>query len=212
MWKRRNCIKKFKFNLEGLLRLRRIQEEKALGDMARVLVRVNEQEQMRNLAEKLVADEMNTFEKKYSDEFSIELFQMYDRYLERLESEAGEAAERLEQIRPELEKEKEKVLAARRNRRVVELLKEKSRAEYDREMRKWERRELLEINRLQRSKTSPLGALHEQQSTKKRTAESEQPDFEDMDLREPEQPPPEVDHIAEYFERMGLGKPPGRKR
>lgn len=180
--------------------------------MARVLVRVNEQEQMRNLAEKLVADEMNTFEKKYSDEFSIELFQMYDRYLERLESEAGEAAERLEQIRPELEKEKEKVLAARRNRRVVELLKEKSRAEYDREMRKWERRELLEINRLQRSKTTPLGALHEQQSTKKRTAESEQPDFEDMDLREPEQPPPEVDHIAEYFERMGLGKPPGRKR
>ncbi|MEQ9362636.1 MAG: hypothetical protein RIF32_00250, partial [Leptospirales bacterium] len=96
-------MKKFRFKLEALLRMRRIDEERALGDLAKVMLRVNEQENVRKAAFRMLKEEMDRFDVEYKDNFDLTLWQIYDRYLNRLNAEAAGAAEKLEGIRPELE-------------------------------------------------------------------------------------------------------------
>jgi flagellar FliJ protein len=222
-------LKKFRFKLEALLRMRRIDEERALGDLAKVMLRVNEQENVRKAAFRMLKEEMDRFDVEYKDNFDLTLWQIYDRYLNRLNAEAAGAAEKLEGIRPELEKEMAKVMEARRARRVVEILKERELKTYQGQLRKHERQELEEANR--RSKisvggmipgdaydtgplapffTGPAARLGESPDAKrKREREQDRKDHVDSDgTTESEVPVPEPDHVADYFKRMGLGEPP----
>ena len=124
-------MKKFRFKLEALLRMRRIEEERALGKLAKVMLRVNEQEGVRTAAFRMLQEEMDRFDSEYKNNFDLSIWQMYDRYVDRLNAEASAAAKKLEAIRPELEKEMAIVMEARRKRRVVEILKERERETYN---------------------------------------------------------------------------------
>ncbi|MCR9143945.1 MAG: flagellar export protein FliJ [bacterium] len=221
-------MKKFRFKLEALLRMRRIEEERALGDLAKVMVRVNEQENVRTAAFQMLKEEMDRFDADYKENFDITLWQIYDRYLERLNAEAADAAVKLEEIRPEMETEMAKVMEARRARRIVEILKERELEKYNGQRRKHERQELEEANR--RSKlnvggmtpgatydtgplaplfTGPAAGLGQPPDAKYPSADAEQSDHVDTDgTTESEVPTPEPDHVADYFKRMGLGEPP----
>lgn len=230
-------MKKFRFKLEALLRMRRIEEEKALGELARVMLRVNEQKSVQAETARMLREEMDRFDSEYKESFDLELWKIYDRYVDRLNAEAEVAAEKLEEIRPEMEAEMAKVMEARRQRRIVELLKERARDEYDAERRKNERRELEEANRRSNSNVggSIAGALYEtgalapiftgapagvgqppaartagqQLRDEQRRRQRDTQDGADEDeFRESEQPEQEPDHVADYFKRMGLGDPP----
>ena len=221
-------MKKFRFKLEALLRMRQIEEEKALGELAKVMLRVNEQEDVRKAAFRMLREEMDRFDSEYSEDFDLSLWQMYDRYLDRLNAEASDAAARLEEIRPELEKEMAKVMDARRRRRVVEILKERERKEYDAALRKHERRELEEANRRSNTNVGGFGIRGTYDETgfnwaagpaagpertsdaeKQRKREEQLEDVADRDgTTEPERPVTETDYVEDYFRRMGLGKPP----
>ena len=139
-------MKKFKFALEPLLRLRKIEENRAMADLARVMQKVNEQEGIKEASARLAAEEMANFERQNREQFDTESYRPYYLYLERLDEEARQAALRLEEMQPELQKEKEKVLEARRRMRVVELLRERQKDQYDRDFQKWERKQLEEAN------------------------------------------------------------------
>lgn len=223
-------MKKFRFKLEALLRLRRIEEERTLGDLAKVMLRVNEQENVRKAAFQMLREEMDRFDGEYKENFDLTLWQIYDRYLNRLNAEASTAAGKLEEIRPELEKEMAKVMEARRARRVVEILKERELETYNGQLRRHERQELEEANR--RSKINvggsiagatyetgpfapifggPAAGLGDSPDSRKseRELERDRADHTDTDgTTESEVPTPEPDHVADYFKRMGLGEPP----
>lgn len=181
-------------------------EERALGELARILVRVNEQERNRDQAKTLLQTEMNDFERRYRDEFQIDLYVVYDRYLERLTEESKQASRKLEEMRPDLEREKEKVMEARRQRRIVELLKEKKKADYDREMRKWERKEIEEVNRHQRTRGFWAGLKDESGPERAKHTERDRESADDVLEEAESRSERERDPVADYLERMGLGK------
>jgi flagellar protein FliJ len=210
-------MKRFNFKLEPLLRVRRMQEERALGELARVMRRVNEQEAVRDQARRSVEEEMGRFEARYREQFQIDLYQIYDRYLERLQTEAAEAGKRLEAMRPEVEQEMAKAMEARRGRRIVEIIKERKKTEYDRARRKAEAKELEEINRMRRdveraraensadfSGGNYADAKHRQPVS---ATEADELYTGDDGIDEPEQPAEKPDYVSDYFDRMGLKKP-----
>lgn len=228
-------MKKFRFKLEALLRMRRIEEERALGKLAKVMLRVNEQESVRTAAFRMLQEEMDRFDSEYKNNFDLSIWQMYDRYVDRLNAEASAAAKKLEAIRPELEKEMAIVMEARRKRRVVEILKERERETYNGALRKHERRELEEANRRSNLNVGGYditGVTHEigpispvfagpsagldgptgpYKSKRQRRRERERANEEFADAAgtsESEVPEPKPDHVADYFKRMGLGEPP----
>lgn len=131
-----------------MLRIRKIEEEKAMGELARVIRRVNVHEQNREKAIGARQSEMQNFSEKYRDDFRVDLYQIYDNYLERLDSEINQAKKGIESLQPELEKEQEKVKKARIKKRVLELVKEREVKKYQHELQKYQRKELAEINYL----------------------------------------------------------------
>lgn len=141
-------IKKFRFSLSPVLRLRRLQEKQALGELAKVLVEHNTH-QLRIQNAKLQlnggSDDKDDINDKMDNSY-IEKYQMRSRYGKRLEGEIFEAEKKMEALRPQLEEEQAKVRVVRRKKRVMELLEEKEKAEHKRKMQKIERKELLEIN------------------------------------------------------------------
>ncbi|MBX7058406.1 MAG: flagellar FliJ family protein [Leptospirales bacterium] len=191
--------------------MRRRKEEEALGQLARVMLRVNVQQSARDQAARLVREEMDRFEGEYQERFDIDLFKIYDRYIERLENEERVAVRKLDEIRPELEAEMQKVMEARKQRRIVELLKERQYAQYKQDLRRMEKRELDEANRLRNR--SPLIAEDGNESRirrKPKPAAAPEPlgeGIDPKDLVEPEQPQPPRDYVQEYLRQRGLDRP-----
>lgn len=206
------AMKRFRFRLDPLLRVRKLEENRALASLARVMMRANEQEARRDLAHRLVREEMDSFSQQHSDDFSIDRFQMYDRYLERLEAEAGQASEELKAMRPELEKEQALVMEARRQKRIVELLKERKRAEYDKEYQRALRKELEEINRPRGDIVGPIleqkgsatyaGAGIASRWSAEELDEKIQHQAENKDEQDKERDP-----VDEYFKQLGIERP-----
>lgn len=206
-------MKKFKFTLEPLERLRKIEENRAMADLARVMQKVNEQEAIKDASARLAREEMDLFERTSRERFDIEQYNLYYRYLERLDEEARQAALRLEEMQPELQAEKEKVLEARRRLRVVELLRERRKEEYDRDFQKWERKQLEEANA--RIPVGGAAAADQQESLygslapkKWRDEESLEEDGDLIQSDESEEhEPEELDAVAEYYKSLGMEDP-----
>lgn len=207
-------MKKFKFTLEPLERLRKIEENRAMADLARVMQKVNEQESIKEASARLAHEEMDHFERSSRETFDIEQYNLYYRYLERLEREAEMAAAKLEEMQPELQAEKEKVLEARRRLRVVELLRERKKEEYDREFQKWERKQLEEAN--QRAPGIGAAVPAETQESqygvlaRKRWRDEEplEEDGDDLSAElDEEDEPEELDAVAEYYKNLGMEDP-----
>lgn len=211
------AMQRFRFRLDPLLRVRKLEENRALAKLAQVMMRVNEQEGRRDTANRLVREEMDSFSHQHSAEFSIDQFQLYDRYLKRLETEAITAGDELEAMRPELEKEQKFVMEARRRKRIVELLKERKRAEYDRDYQRAVRKELEEINRPRGDIVGPY--LHKKGSqnyagagNKSRWA-AERMDFENRKEEEERQErarddwEDSRDPVDEYYKKLGIERP-----
>ena len=157
------ATKRFRFSLEALLRVRRLRERQALGPLAKVLAAYNVhqkeiinkgqeiQKAMQDYGEQSQQSEMPAESKNIQNTATLEKKQIWDRYFERLDAQIEAAQNKALLLHPELEREQSRVQAARRERKVLELLKEKEKAEYVRKMQKKERRELAELN--QRSKS-----------------------------------------------------------
>ncbi|MBW7856820.1 MAG: flagellar export protein FliJ [Leptonema sp. (in: Bacteria)] len=190
-------MKKFKFPLEGLLRVRDLKQKQVMAEMAEVMERVNAQRQIVEQSEANYRNEMDLFSKSQStkESFSIYQYQTFNHYINRLEAEKSYAEEKLEEMRPELEAVQNKLIEARRQRRVVELLKERYQERYHQALRKEERKELAELNQLRQGITNV-------KETKTTTFETESDDLfeeraEDLRTRESRR-------RAEYLEQAGL--------
>lgn len=197
-------MKRFKFPLEGLLRVRDLKQKQVMAEMAKVMEQVNAQRRIVEQSEVNYRNEVDLFSKSQStkESFSIHQYQTFNHYINRLEAEKSYAEARLEEMRPDLEAVQNKLIEARRQRRVVELLKERYQERYNQALRKEERKELSELNQLRQGMTNVT-------KTEKTIFESESDDsLEDRteDLRTRE-----ARRRAEYLEQAGLTEEQARR-
>lgn len=206
-------MKRFKFELEPLLRVRKMEENLALAGLARIMTQVNEAEAAKDEAKKQISSEMNLFARKKTVNLTIEDYKIYNRYLERLDAKILQSDNRLEAMRPDREREQGKVVDARRKRRVVEILKERKKEEYDYDRKKSEIKELDEIRLMSDAGKKPIihsGAEAWRSSKKIFEAdlyemddefESADSEFTEFDKTE------KKDAVSEYFKKYGMDDP-----
>ncbi|MDH5655933.1 MAG: flagellar export protein FliJ [Spirochaetia bacterium] len=202
-------MKKFKFTLDPLLRVRKIEENQALAGLAKVLTRVNEVEEIKADSKKNINEEIGQFSKKKKDEISFEDRRMYYRYLDRLDSQILEAERKLGEMKPEVDQEQAKVVDARRKYRVVELLKERQKERYDYDVKKQEKKDLDELRMM-------AGSVGEKQKGFIRFDEKIKYESEAYDLEEEFEFDDSIktekgDVVSEYFKKYGM-EDPGKKK
>ena len=183
-----------------------MEENRALEKLSLVLVRVNQQQAVRDQSARNLTEEMDYFEKKHRDDFSIDFFQMYDRYIERLQQEDHSALKKLEEMRPDLEAARGTVIEASKKKKIVEQLKERHRERYLEEVRKAERKELEQYNLLRQS--APLThTLYETTRTDPGPPPTLADDPDQDEFAERERDKTEEDLIGQYYRNLGLPDP-----
>lgn len=133
-------MRRFQFNLEKVLELRRYEErrrELELGEVTSRCVALN-----RRIKEHVKAREQVFASRRLSRQESFYDFSIADRYAVRLEQEKRRLEEELEDCEAEREKVREKFLEASKKRKVIERLKERQQEQYYTQQRKEEQKEL----------------------------------------------------------------------
>lgn len=193
-------MKRFRFPLEGLLKVRDLKQKQVMAEMADIMERVNNQRSIVERSEQEYRDEMERFARSQGEAFSIDMYRTFDRYIARLEDEKARAHDRLEEMRPELEQMQAKLLKARREKRVVELLRERHLNRYNEEVRREERRELQELNQLRKEVLS----VSEDTSIVFDEGDGSEERTEDLRTRE-------ARRRAEYLKQAGLTEEQARR-
>lgn len=188
-------MKKFRFPLEALKKVREIEEKQAMSELARVVEKVNEKESARQAAEENYRNEMDHFTISQRESFSLEQYQMYDRYLEKLQSDQKKAKEAIEEIRPELQHHQSLVMEARRKTKVMEILRDRHKAEYDYNLRKQEQKEIAEINAGRMSQQNESAVKARKDS--KRFESQEELAGDDLKARKEKQ-------LRDYYRQLGM--------
>lgn len=136
-------MKRFRFNLEKILELRRYEERKwelklgeATGKCLSIKRKMKEQDEKRR--EILAAYRLPVGA-------GVEQFRVADSYASRLVEENKKLSEDLKDCEKERDEIKEKFLEASRKRKVIERLKERQQEQYYRRQRKEEQKELDDI-------------------------------------------------------------------
>lgn len=140
-------MKKFKFALEGYLKVKKSKEQERLGELAQVMRKVN-----------VFRDQQQAFDSQYStllqaqrSEFMgkavpiAQLKDMYD-YLGALRQRKDTATRHIAEMEPEVAEKRTAYNAARKDRRVVEILREKKMEVYKADAAKEEQNFLDEMN------------------------------------------------------------------
>lgn len=153
-------MKKFKFRLEGLYRLRKEEERQAL-----FLVQELRQKEIFLLQEiRRVGDERQEWTRKYNGiglepNSQSDLF-MIEQYFIVLEKEERTLQDNLTKVYRDLESAVAKVKLTYRARRQIERLKEKQQEEYDAEIKRKEMRDIDEFNALNFVHRMPQEQVH----------------------------------------------------
>lgn len=194
--------------MESLLRIRKIKEDLALGELAKVLTRVNEEEFKKETAEKFKKSEMHEFETEHGKEFDLRLYQMHDRYLKKLDGESAEAVSKMQGMQPDLDAARGKLSEASKQKRVVEKLKERHKIRYNEDIQKAVVKELEAANSLRNNRE--LMGEETDEYKKRKYVESIQDyidtkrELEDEQFKEP-------DPVSEYFKKFGIPDPRKKK-
>jgi len=140
-------MKKFKFALEGYLKVKKAAEQTKLGELARVMRKVN-----------VYREQQQTFEDQYSAMLTAQrkdfvqkampidrLRDMYD-YLAALRQRRDSATRHIADLEGEMSEKRNAYNAARKDRRVVEILRERKWTEHRAAVEKEEIKFLDDLN------------------------------------------------------------------
>lgn len=140
-------MKKFKFALEGYLKVKKAKEQQKLGELAQVMRKVNvfrdQQQAFENQYGSMLQAQRETFRNK-----SIPITQlkdMYD-YLGALRMRRDTATRHIADMEGEVAARRNAYNAARKDRRVIEILREKKMSEHKAGVEKEDQNFLDEMN------------------------------------------------------------------
>lgn len=140
-------MRKFKFALEGYLKVKKAKEQEKLGELAKVMRKVNvfreQQQAFDSQYSTMLQAQRNDFLGK---EIPItQLKDMYD-YLGALRLRKDTATRHIADMEPEVAEKRKVYNAARKDRRVIEIIREKKWTEHRAEVEKEEVKFLDEFN------------------------------------------------------------------
>jgi flagellar FliJ protein len=138
-------VKRFTFSLETLLRVRRQREELARRDFALALGERTRQEAVLSGIDEEAARARTGLSELVTGRFRLQKVLLYYRYLSGLKLERERGEEKLAELTRVTEEEREKLVQASREKKVVELLREKHYKRYLREADRLEQRELDDV-------------------------------------------------------------------
>ncbi|HRP69153.1 MAG TPA: flagellar export protein FliJ [Turneriella sp.] len=140
-------MKKFKFALEGYLKVKKAHEQQKLGELAQVMRRVNAYREIEQAFELQYNSMLQTEKEKFRQvQVPISrLKDMYD-YLGALKIRRDSATRHLAEMENEVSAKRNAYNQARKERRVIEILREKKLAAYKLDVEKEEQKNLDEVN------------------------------------------------------------------
>ncbi len=140
-------MKKFTFRLQTLLDLREAREKEIQGELAR-LVGIQNQERVRQqeIQERINRERQDFSEKMRKGEFRPREALLYEKFVDVSRRAIGVAEDRIQSMEPEVNRVREKLVDARREKRVVEKLKERKYEEYQYRVNRTLARENEDIN------------------------------------------------------------------
>ncbi len=142
-------MKKFSFNLESVLNHRKLLEEREQEKLSKIhqaLLLAQSQKEGLRLQTKECLQMMAQEQKGLID---LDKIRHLASYIEKLELDIAELAQQILKIEVEKERQTECLIEARKQREIVDKLKEKRHATYDREGRELEQKLLDELSVVQ---------------------------------------------------------------
>ena len=134
-------MKKFHFKLETWLKIKKLKEQDQLNELAKVTSKMNKHRSEIDMffqqSSALLKNESDAM-KHHGNKIDIRHRQEIFKYLSFLNQRKRAAERHIEEMRPELGAKIENLNKARKERRVIEILKEKKYAEYKKESAKEE--------------------------------------------------------------------------
>ena len=137
--------RRFKFNLESVLRYRSLVEDRRHREFAEANRRVEEEHRRREEFLREMDGIQDDIVRHYQEQAPFQSIVACYRVAGSLERSAEESAKRRREYEAEAEKRRQELIAASRDRRVMESLKERRREEF---LREEERREQLLLDEM----------------------------------------------------------------
>ncbi len=134
-------MKKFRFKLEGILKIRREEERQREAEVQRIQALIRDVVLRMNQ----IASEQNQWRKSHDEVENHAWIQMIEQYLLALEHEAKYQTQTLSDLETELLDAQEKLKEAYKARRQVEHLKDKQKSEYIKALNKMIEKEMSEM-------------------------------------------------------------------
>ncbi|AFM14659.1 flagellar export protein FliJ [Turneriella parva] len=144
-------MKKFKFHLEGYLKVKKVKEQQKLGELAQVMGKVNVYRERQQAFD----SEYNSMLQAQRTEFVskpvpiTDLRNMYE-YLGALRLRKDTATRQIAELEPELAAKRDAYNSARKERRVIEIMRERRFADFKAAVEKEEMQFFDEANQLRR--------------------------------------------------------------
>jgi len=124
-------MKKFQFRLQTLLDIRISKEHAIKAELAMLIAKQNEEIAMQEEYRKKIKEYYNKLSKKMRDgTFSYNEALMCERFAYNAQKAIDLSKKRVEQMQPEIDRVRQKLMQASKERKVVERLKEKKYEEY----------------------------------------------------------------------------------
>lgn len=136
-------MRKFQFNLEKILELRKYDEQQREIELGQATGRCNA---LRREIEARKASRRHIFEKRHLDKGDMRMFLYAENYTHRMDQEINELKNKLEKAEAERQKLQEKFLEASKKRKILDKLKERKQHSYYKHEQKQEQKALDEIS------------------------------------------------------------------
>lgn len=141
-----NAFMAKKFKLQSVLNYRQLLENQAQQDLAASLQDKAELEAELQLQLQGLAQHDAELKRRQQEGLTIAEIDLFENRIQHTRRIIAQLQQRLEQLAQRIDSEREKLLAAARDRQVIEKLKEKQDAEFRKEMNRKEREMLDEIS------------------------------------------------------------------
>lgn len=139
-------MKKFKFHLETILKLRTLTLDEKIRALSEIVSLVNSYKTAITENEAEIEKSRKKLSDTLKEGVDLAMFRSFDAYIKRLYTENDDFLVKIEDLEPELNKAREEVYEARKHVKVLEILKEKKWKEHRKLISKLERKETEEFN------------------------------------------------------------------
>ncbi len=143
-------MKKFKFRLSKVLRVRQVRERIRETELGRARASLAREREAESILLRKIDENSHELGRKLAQRFSAVDAMMYERHIEALKADAAVQAERVCDAQTEVEKSKAHLLRARQQRKALDRLHEKHRQQYIQNLFAYEQKVLDDIKKHER--------------------------------------------------------------